>query len=75
LISKAKKEEGIVTLFFRVSKDGEITNIKIIKSSGYEKLDEAALKSVKSVGKYKAIPSELENDYLDIQVPIKFNLN
>ena len=75
LISKAKKEEGIVVLFFRVNNKGEISNLKILKSSGYEKLDEAALKAVKAVGIYKRIPEELENEYLDIQVPIKFNLN
>ncbi len=74
ILSKSKNEEGIVLLSFRIDKNGKIDNLRIQKSSGFEKLDEAALKAVQS-GNYKDIPNELEEDYLDIQVPIKFNLN
>ena len=74
LLSKSKNEEGVVLLSFRINKNGKIDKLKIIKSSGYEKLDEAAIKAVEK-GVYKNIPNELEDEYLDIQVPIKFNLN
>ena len=74
LLSKTKNEEGIVLVAFRIDKKGIINNLQVIKSSGYEKLDEAALKAVQK-GVYKNMPNELEDKYLDIQVPIKFNLN
>ena len=74
LISKSKNEEGVVFLSFRIDKNGKIDNLKVLKSSGFEKLDEAAIKAVQK-GMYKNIPNELEDEYLDIQVPIKFNLN
>lgn len=74
LISKSKNEEGIVLLSFRIDKNGKIDNLKVLKSSGFEKLDEAAIKAVQK-GMYKNMPDELEDEYLDIQVPIKFNLN
>ncbi len=74
LLSKTKNEEGIALVAFRIDKKGIINNLQVIKSSGYEKLDEAALKAVQK-GVYKNMPNELEDEYLDIQVPIKFNLN
>ena len=44
--SRRAGEEGTVTLSALVLESGRISEIKVVKSSGFEKLDEAALKDV-----------------------------
>lgn len=51
--SRENDEEGVTQIEFIVEPDGSVSSSKIIKSSGYRALDNAALKGVRS-GKYKA---------------------
>ena len=46
-ISRRRNEEGTVTLSLHVLSNGSIDQVSIIKSSGYRRLDEAALKGAK----------------------------
>lgn len=45
-ISRRLGEEGRVTLSFSVSDDGEIKDVKVIHSSGFSRLDEAAIQAL-----------------------------
>ncbi len=74
LISKTKGEEGTAIISFRITKDGIINNINVNNSTSFGKLDEAAINAIKKVGKFKDIPSDLDDEYLDISVPINFKL-
>jgi protein TonB len=47
-ISRRRGEEGIVTLSIQVLASGKAGSIKVIGSSGYERLDQAARKAVKN---------------------------
>jgi protein TonB len=47
-ISRRAGEEGKVELRVELDENGRIDNVKIVNSSGYERLDEAALTAVKS---------------------------
>ena len=47
IISKKEGEEGEVILLVKVGVDGRAVDIKIYKSSGYERLDNASLYAVK----------------------------
>lgn len=46
-MSKLRGETGTVTLSIQVLSDGSVENIAILQSSGYRRLDEAALKAAK----------------------------
>ena len=74
LISKARREEGTVYLSFQVHKDGTITNIKINKSSGYKRLDKAALKIFRRMGTDFKIPADLKEEYMNLVLPVIFKL-
>ncbi|MGB4300741.1 MAG: energy transducer TonB [Acetomicrobium sp.] len=47
LISRRHGEEGTATIYVRVSSDGTVIEASVYKSSGYDLLDESALKAVK----------------------------
>jgi protein TonB len=51
-------EEGVVRIRFSVLRDGKITNIRIVESSGYPDLDSAAVRALKTM---KGLP--LPNSY------------
>jgi protein TonB len=46
-----KGEEGTVRIKFSILKDGTITNIQIVSSSGYPDLDKAAVNALNTMGK------------------------
>jgi protein TonB len=56
-----KGEEGTVRIKFSILKSGEITNIRVVESSGYPDLDDAAIVALKTM---KGIP-----------FPTSYNLN
>lgn len=51
--------------------DGLISNPRIIKSSGYDSLDRAALKAV-SEAKYPPTPPELEHRSVSLEIVVRF---
>lgn len=66
-------QTGTVIVAFTLLNDGSIIDVRIDDSSGNPSLDTAGLEAVKKVGKFKAIPSELNTSSLDMSVPIKFS--
>jgi len=74
LISKARKEQGTVLISFTVHKNGSITNIKINKSSGFKRLDKAALKIFRKMGTGFNIPSDLKDKKMNLILPVIFKL-
>jgi protein TonB len=45
--SREKGEEGRVVVSFTVRADGTLADIKVVESSGYARLDEAAMEAVR----------------------------
>lgn len=56
-----------------VSRDGDVLNIEVAKSSGYQVLDKAAAEAVR---KWRFIPARQGDTPLEawVQVPMVFNL-
>ena len=54
-----QKQTGTVTVSFILFPDGQITSIKIMQSSGFESLDEAAVNAVKNAAPIKEVSSYL----------------
>ena len=62
--------EGEVLLFFRLTPTGEVEEIKVLKSSGFEVLDKSAVNAVKRASKHFPRPKQI----VLIKLPIQFKL-
>ena len=69
LESRRKREQGTVFLSVNLGKDGSVSQIKIAKSSGSARLDDAALSAVKRWRFSPTVP--IDPTYI---VPIPFNI-
>lgn len=72
---RARREhaEGIVSLLFSMRRDGSVTNVWIVSSSGYTLLDGAAIETIRNAQPMPRIPVELP-EQLTIQMPVAFDL-
>lgn len=74
-ISRRREEEGTVLVHFLLNNQGELIDKPVVKkSSGHSRLDKAALKAVINGAPYPHKPDNINNETLDIQIPIKFYL-
>lgn len=73
-LARRKGEQGRVLLKVLVSETGLAQKVQIDTSSGYDKLDQAAVEAVK---KWSFIPARRSNQAVSayVLVPIKFSLN
>ena len=76
---KAAKENnnemGIVKVKFRVGANGEILKIAVVESSGSKILDKAAIDLLTKIAKFKALPSMLKRQHMDITLNIDYTLH
>ncbi|MBU1918553.1 energy transducer TonB, partial [bacterium] len=68
LLAKEQGLSGIVTLNFQINKAGQLNYVKIMRSSGHDSLDQAAISSVQ-----KAVP--LPHYPEPIAVALEYRLN
>ncbi|WP_445141973.1 energy transducer TonB [Campylobacter sp.] len=64
------RQQGVVEVSFFFKTNGTVTDVKVVKSSGFETLDEAAMEAIKKACKDFPI---LEKDYL-IKIPMAYKL-
>jgi protein TonB len=72
-LSRRAREEGVVLLKVLVSTEGRAARLEIQESSGYARLDEAALKTV---GKWRFVPATQAGQPREawVLVPVTFSL-
>jgi periplasmic protein TonB len=72
-VSRRRGEEGVVVLVALVGADGEIKELKVKESSGFEKLDQAAVMAVK---KWRFQPAKMGMIDIssEVEIPIRFRL-
>ena len=63
-----------VVLRFTVHKDGTIDRASVYKSSGSRDADDAALKALYDLGKYRPLPQEFKGKSVDIQFTFDYNV-
>lgn len=73
--SRRRGEEGRVVVRFIVRKNGDLTDLAVVESSGSRRLDAAALKTVRRVTPFQPIPDTINRDQWPISVPIAFSLS
>lgn len=71
--AKRRNWQGKVLLSLRITSTGKIKNIKIDDSSGYNILDQAAINSMRKIGKLPQTASWLEND-IELEIPVVYQL-
>ena len=64
--AQRKGMTGELSLRFQISRDGNLMNVRLINSSGYNVLDEAALQAVKSAAPYYPFPVTINKESLPI---------
>ena len=72
--AKRRGEQGKVMLRVRVAKSGTAAFVEVAKSSGYESLDESAVKAVED---WHFVPAYFGSEAVEaaVLVPIEFKLN
>jgi TonB family C-terminal domain len=69
--SQRRGETGVVKVAFSLDANGELVSASVRESSGYRRLDKAALKAVKR-SRFPAPPSDLSKNELSFTIPILF---
>jgi protein TonB len=63
---------GKVTVAFTITANGDVSGLRITRSSGNEKIDAAALKIVDKAAPFPAIPAEAGGKSLPMSMPVWF---
>lgn len=72
MMSRRLGQTGTVVVAFTMLKDGSITNVRIEDPAPFAPLNTSALEAVNKIRKFKPIPTELNQERMDLQIPIKF---
>lgn len=72
--AKRLNQMGKVNVCFVISKNGQIQNIKIVKKSSFERLDEAAIEILTKINSFEPIPEKLNKNSWEITVPIVYQI-
>jgi TonB family protein len=66
LISPGLSSTIRTVVYFRILRDGQITNLKIEESSGIKSFDLSALRAIYSAAPFPPLPSGFEGEYLGV---------
>lgn len=72
--SRDNHEEGVVILLVEVSETGTAMTVSLHKSSGFKRLDDSAIRSVKG-WKFKPATKDGSPIQSRVEVPVRFRLN
>jgi protein TonB len=67
------RARGTVRLVFSMLRDGTVTDVRVISSSGFDILDADAVATIRKAAPMPRIPDELP-EHLDIEMPVGFDL-
>lgn len=73
--AKRKRQTGSPKVRFIFDHDGNVLEAQIVRSSGYESLDEDAIATFERASPLPPLPPEIQADRLVREVPINYSLN
>lgn len=73
-IAKKLRQEGIVHVTFTISKDGAISDIRLVKKCPHERLNRAAVRVLKEIGSFPPIPEEVGKQSISLSVSIRYKI-
>lgn len=65
---------GVAVIYFKLRKDGMITDAYIVTSSSYEPLDTAALNAINNTHKAPPLPEHIEEEWLPMKFGFYYNV-
>ena len=66
--------EGRVLLSLRVASNGNLSEWKIVQTSGYRTLDQSALRAVRRIEHLPQVGRWLKSGSLEVQLPVQYKL-
>lgn len=72
LMARKSRQQGVVLVEFKLSKEGTLQDCQLKKSCGYRLLDRAALQAVKAAAPFPEVPSKIELYMTSFIVPVRF---
>jgi periplasmic protein TonB len=72
--AQARRVEGVVTLNFRVNRNGRVLAHEIVRSSGHPELDKEVMSMIERAQPLPPFPPSMPEDQLALTVPIRFSL-
>ncbi len=72
--ARRRRKTGVATVAFVVTADGRIREVRLHKTSGEASLDDAALKALQRLNRFKPIPEVIGRRTWSMRVPIRFDL-
>ena len=69
--SQARREQGNTRIVFVLRKDGYLESVRILRSSGFDDLDEEVLRTIRVASPYYPFPKSWEEEKL--RIPATFN--
>ena len=72
--AEKQRIQGISYLMFTLLSDGDVRDIKVAKSSGFDILDKEAMSTIKRACPFRPIPTELKRSTLTIEIALVFKL-
>jgi protein TonB len=74
-VAKRRHWEGTTVVQLRLTAEGKVTDIAVVEKSGYEILDEAAVKMIRRASPLPLPPEGLRGRDHTVLVPIRFRLD
>ncbi|WP_456434284.1 TonB family protein [Thermosulfuriphilus sp.] len=72
--SRTRGEEGRVKVLFVISTEGRLLSLRLLESSGYKLLDEAALRAIKKAAPFPPPPPPYNQGPLKLSLSLNFQL-
>ena len=72
--ARRRRQEGTVLVAFVIDRSGRLSDVHVARSSGHDSLDRAAIKTLKKISPFRALPPELGVSRWELAVPIAFDL-
>ncbi len=73
-IAKKLRQEGIVHVTFTISKNGAISDVRLVKKCSHERLNRAAVRVLKEIGSFPPIPEEVGKQSISLSVLIRYKI-
>ena len=68
-------QQGLVKIQFKIKPTGEFADIALANECPYHKLNQAALKLIRKIQRFKPLPNSLKETQLAVVLPIEYILN
>ena len=72
--AQQRGQMGVLTLTFTILRDGSLKSVKLVKSSGFRLLDQAAIRAVRDAAGFGPMPSAWEDEELTILANFEYRL-